>query len=238
MDTAIVLAAQGLGRKVWPYGEFRQKCTIPVANKPIVRRVVENLIEAGCPAHCCCGGASTRNRSAGHLPIYRTLFLLRSIPLDGTASAVLTAHEHLEDQPYLVVYGDIVTTAENLRNFMSAFRSGDVEAAALVQRLGNEDASDWLCAGIETSDIENGGVLKLNSIEGHPRGGSHRLCGVYAFENSATTYFLRNPGNRYTGSRRWHAATGIRNRAIFTTDGGRRKDCISSRDRGFFCRYR
>ena len=47
MDTAIVLAA-GLGRKVWPYGEFRQKCTIPVANKPIVRRVVENLLEAGC----------------------------------------------------------------------------------------------------------------------------------------------------------------------------------------------
>ncbi|MDE0685655.1 MAG: NTP transferase domain-containing protein, partial [Candidatus Poribacteria bacterium] len=47
MDTAIVLAT-GLGRKVWPYGEFRQKCTIPIANKPIVRRVVENLLEAGC----------------------------------------------------------------------------------------------------------------------------------------------------------------------------------------------
>ena len=57
MDTAIVLAA-GLGRKVWPYGEFRQKCTIPVANKPIVRRVVENLLEGRLPAHCCCGGAS------------------------------------------------------------------------------------------------------------------------------------------------------------------------------------
>ena len=192
MDTAIVLAA-GLGRKVWPYGEFRQKCTIPVANKPIVRRVVENLIEAGCQRIVVVVGHHAQQVRGALANIPNTVFVTQH-SLDGTASAVLTAHEHLEDQSYLVVYGDIVTTAENLRNFMSAFRSDDVEAAALVQQLGNEDASDWLCAGIETADIENGGVLKLNSIEGHPRGGSHRLCGVYAFENSATTYLLRNPG--------------------------------------------
>ena len=27
MDTAIILAA-GAGTKIWPYGEFRQKCTL------------------------------------------------------------------------------------------------------------------------------------------------------------------------------------------------------------------
>ena len=47
MFSAIVLAA-GLGKKVWPYGEFRQKCTLPVANTPIVRRLVENLVQVGC----------------------------------------------------------------------------------------------------------------------------------------------------------------------------------------------
>ena len=192
MDTAIVLAA-GLGRKVWPYGEFRQKCTIPVANKPIVRRVVENLLEVGCQRIVVVVGHHAQQVRGALADIPNTVFVTQH-SLDGTASAVLTAREHLEDHPYLVVYGDTVTTAENLRNFISAFRSDDIEAAALVQRLGNEDASDWLCAGIGAADVENGSALKLNGIEGHPRGGSHRLCGVYAFKNSATPYLLRNPG--------------------------------------------
>ena len=192
MDTAIVLAA-GLGRKVWPYGEFRQKCTIPVANKPIVRRVVENLIEAGCQRIVVVVGHHAQQVRGALADIPNIVFVTQH-SLDGTASAVLTASEHLEDQSYLVVYGDIVTTPENFRNFISAFRSYNVEAAALVQPLGNEDASDWLCAGIGTEDVENRSVLKLNGIEGHPRGGSHRLCGVYAFKSRATTYLLRNPG--------------------------------------------
>ena len=192
MNTAIVLAA-GLGRKVWPYGEFRQKCTIPVANKPIVRRVAENLLEAGCQHIVVVVGHHAQQVRGALADIPNTVFVTQH-SLDGTVSAVLTAHEHLEDQPYLVVYGDTVTTADNLRNFISAFRSDNVEAAALVQALGDEDASDWLCAGIGTADVENGSVLKLNGIEGHPRGGSHRLCGVYAFARCATPYLLRNPG--------------------------------------------
>ena len=192
MDTAIVLAA-GLGRKVWPYGEFRQKCTIPVANKPIVRRVVENLLAAECQRIIVVVGHHAQQVRGALADIPNVVFVTQH-SLDGTASAVLTALEHLEDQPYLVVYGDTVTTADNLRNFIKEFRSDNVEAAALVQTLGDEDASDWLCAGIGTADVENKSVLKLNGIEGHPRGGSHRLCGVYAFQRSATSYLLRNPG--------------------------------------------
>ena len=192
MDTAIVLAA-GLGRKVWPYGEFRQKCTIPVANKPIVRRVVENLLDAECQRIIVVVGHHAQQVRGALADIPNTVFVTQHT-LDGTVSAVLTAHEHLEDQPYLVVYGDTVTTPDNFRNFIQEFRASDVEAAALVQALGDEDASDWLCAGIGTTEVENRQVSKLNGIEGHPRGGSHRLCGVYAFQSSATPYLLRNPG--------------------------------------------
>ena len=192
MDTAIVLAA-GLGRKVWPYGEFRQKCTIPVANKPIVRRVVENLLAVGCKRIIVVVGHYAQQVRGALADIPNTVFVTQH-SLDGTVSAVLTALEHLEDEPYLVIYGDIVTAADNFRNFVSEFRSSDVEAAALVQALGNEDASDWLCAGIGTETVGDRSVLKLNGIEGHPRGGSHRLCGVYAFQRSATPYLLRNPG--------------------------------------------
>ena len=192
MKTAIVLAA-GLGRKVWPYGEFRQKCTIPVANKPIVRRLVENLVEVGCQRIIVVVGHHAQQVRGALADIPNVVFITQH-PLDGTASAVLAASEHLENEPYLVVYGDIVTTADNFRNIIDALCSHNVEAAALVQPLGNEDASDWLCAGIDREDSADKSVSRLTGIEGHPRGGSHRLCGVYAFSPTATSYLLRNPG--------------------------------------------
>ena len=233
MDTAIVLAA-GLGRKVWPYGEFRQKCTIPVANQPIVRRAVENLLEVGCQRIIVVVGHHAQQVRGALADIPNVVFVTQH-SLDGTVSAVLTALEHLEDQPYLVVYGDTVTTADNLRNFIEGFRSHNVEAAALVQALGDEDASDWLCAGIGTEAVENRRVLKLNGIEGHPRGGSHRLCGVYAFTSRATPYLLRNPGivTRVPVGGMPPPESEIG--AIFTTHGRRRKDCISGSDERLLC---
>lgn len=192
METAIVLAA-GSGRKVWPYGEFRQKCTIPIANKPIVRRIVEDLLEVGCERIIVVVGHHAQQVRGAVADIPNIVFVTQQV-LDGTASATLTAVEHLEAQPYLVIHGDTVTTSENLRNFVNTFRASDVEAAALVQPLGNEDASNYLCAGVGTTDGDNGSLSILTGIEGHPRGGSHRLCGVYAFQSSATPYLLRNPG--------------------------------------------
>ena len=184
MYTAIVLAA-GLGRKVWPYGEFRQKCTIPVANTPIVRRLVENLVEVGCSQISVVVGHYAQ-QVRGALADMPNVEFVTQQPLDGTASAVLEAVKRLENENYLVVYGDIVTSPDNFRNLFKEFNKQNTEAAALVQPLGEEDASNWLCAGTSGDS--------LTGIEGHPRGGSHRLCGVYVFKNTATRYLLRNPG--------------------------------------------
>ena len=60
-------------------------------------------------------------------------------PVDGTASAVLSASASLGNEPYLVVYGDIVTIPDNFRNVIRDFYTHNAEAAALVQPLGNED---------------------------------------------------------------------------------------------------
>lgn len=184
MKNAIVLAA-GLGRKVWPYGEFRQKCTIPVANTPIIRRIVENLVEVGCSRVIVVVGHYAQQVRGAVADMPNVEFVTQH-SLAGTADAVLTALKKLNDENFLVIYGDVVTTSENLRILIKEFKGQHAEAAALIQPLGDEDASDWLCA--KTRD----GCL--SGIEGHPRGGSHRLCGIYAFKATATPYLLRNPG--------------------------------------------
>ena len=179
---------------MWPYGEFRQKCTLPVANTPIVRRVVENLIEVGCERIVVVVGHYAQQVRGALADIPNVTFVTQH-SIDGTASAALTALEYVEDkEPFLVTYGDIVTIPDNFRKLIRGFYAHTAEAAALVQPLGNEDPSDWLCGSINTKAVEGNSVTELTGIEGHPRGGSHRLCGVYAFSPTATPYLLRNPG--------------------------------------------
>lgn len=184
MNSAIVLAA-GLGRKAWPYGEFRQKCTIPVANKPIVRHIVENLLEVGISRIIVVVGHHAQQVRGVIADIPNVEFVTQN-PLGGTAEAVLTALEKINDEDYLVIYGDIVTTSENFRNIIKDYYCQNADVAALLYPLNDEDALNWLCA-----KTTNG---CLNSIDGHPRGGSHRLCGIYAFKSTARPYFIRNPG--------------------------------------------
>ena len=184
IKNAIILAA-GLGRKVWPYGEFRQKCTIPVANKPIIRRLVENLIEIGCSRIIVVVGHYAQ-QVRGAVADFPNVEFVTQHPLEGTAHAVLTASDKLNSEDFLVVYGDIVTTSQNFRNIVKAFSIQNAQVAALIQPLGDEDASNWICVKTREDCV--------TMIEGHPRGGSHRLCGIYAFKADSIQYLLRNTG--------------------------------------------
>lgn len=184
MKNAIILAA-GAGRKVWPYGEFRQKCTIPVANKPIVRRLVENLIEVGCTRIIVVVGHYAQ-QVRGAVADFPNVEFVTQNPLEGTAQAVLTASDKFNNEDFLVIYGDIVTTSQNFRNIIEAFNIQNAHAAALIQPLGDEDASNWICVKTREDCVA--------MIEGHPRGGSHRLCGIYAFNADSIRYLVRNTG--------------------------------------------
>ena len=41
---ALILAG-GKGEKMWPYNEIRNKCMIPISNKPIIQYLVDDLKE-------------------------------------------------------------------------------------------------------------------------------------------------------------------------------------------------
>jgi len=182
--TALILAA-GSGSKIWPYGEFRQKCALPVGNVPIVRRLALDLKKLGFERIVAVVGRYKQQVVGALADIEGVEFVEQREP-EGAAPAVLTAFPNGFDDDVLVVYGDIVTAEENLRGLIDSFERSGAEAAALVQRLEGERPNDWICAKLSGE--------KLTGIEGHPRGGSHRLCGVYAFKPSAWRYVLRNPG--------------------------------------------
>jgi len=130
---SIVLAA-GAGTKIWPFGELRQKCTIPVANEPAVRRVVTGLQALGISRIAVVVGhfeAQVRH-AVGDLP--GVCFVRQSQPT-GTADATLLGWAALDESDVLVAYGDTVVGSQDLASVADGLSDG-VEAAALTAPLG------------------------------------------------------------------------------------------------------
>ena len=89
MYSAIILAA-GRGRKAWPYGEYRQKCTLPIANVPVVRRLAKNLIEIGVNQIVVVVGHHAQQVQGAVADLPGIEFITQG-PVGGTAAAALSA---------------------------------------------------------------------------------------------------------------------------------------------------
>ena len=183
-----VLLAAGAGRKMWPYSELRQKCAIPVCNVPAIRCLAEDTLSLEIDGIVVAVGehsGSVRHALRG-LPENRISFV-DVTGAKGTAAAAWAAISAFPDEPdWLIVYGDLVCPLENLRALYHRFRRDKPAAAALIGALYDEDIRDHFAA--EIAD----GILK--SVEGHARGGTRRLSGVFAFSSHALTALRDNPG--------------------------------------------
>jgi len=184
ISTAVVLAA-GKGTKFWPYNVVRQKAAFPIANRPAVRRIVDTLGDLGVSRIVVVVGEGEASVRAALRGTAADLVFVRQAQPEGTAPAVLAAAPHL-DRDFLVVYGDVVLDGGSISALVERFGQEHPLAAALIHPLGDESPRDWL---VGFSDGE-----QLRGIEGHGRGGSHRLCGVYAFRPQAVPYLRDNPG--------------------------------------------
>jgi NDP-sugar pyrophosphorylase family protein len=189
LPAAVVLAA-GAGTRFWPYNVVRNKAAFPIADVPVVRRLVDDLAQLGLEQVVVVvgeGEASVRHalRGCQHADGGPKIVFVRQPTAEGTASAALLGAQEV-DGDILVVYGDVVTARENLEALLSRFQEELPLAAALVQLLGDEDPRDWLVAHPEDG--------RLRGIEGHPRSGTHRLCGVYYLRREALDYLRDNPG--------------------------------------------
>lgn len=184
LTSAVILAA-GRGRRMWPYDEVRPKAALPVLNTPLIARLVGDLRACGIQRVVVVVGhhaQRVRHALAGRDGI---CFVRQDEPR-GTAEALLLAAPLLEDESFLVLHGDILVDRADLRALLDTYSHGAAPLAALVRELGAEESRDWLCASIAAG--------LLTGVEGHPREGTHRLCGAYALHKRALRYVEENPG--------------------------------------------
>ncbi|MCS7253990.1 MAG: NDP-sugar synthase [Armatimonadota bacterium] len=191
VQTAIVLAA-GLGKKMFPYCDTRQKCAIPIANKPAIRRLVEQLASSDIK-HIAVVVGYLENQVRHALFDFdgAQITFIRQSEQAGTAHALLCAIDELGKEQvgerFLVVYGDLVMADGWAQEVIRHHEETQPIASAFVQPIGQFDPREWICASVHDG--------KLTSVLGHPRGGvTHKLIGAFVFHEKAISYMRANPG--------------------------------------------
>jgi bifunctional UDP-N-acetylglucosamine pyrophosphorylase/glucosamine-1-phosphate N-acetyltransferase len=186
IETAIVLAA-GSGERMWPYNEVRNKCALPVGGVPNVRLLVEALAKVGVQRVVVVVGPHAGSVRAALLGAPIAVAYVEQPRPGGTADAALTGLRQIDDEAFLIVYGDIYVTAKSLAAVCETWTAGQVAAAALVEQLQMpRRPQDWIGAFVD-ADL-------LRGLEGHSRDARHRLCGVVACDRRLLPYLEANSG--------------------------------------------
>ncbi len=176
MKTAVILAA-GEGKKMWPYNITRQKAALPLANKPLIRWQVETLRKLGVEKIIVVVGYRKQQVLTALAGIENILFVDQQG--SGTTGALLSAVNHVKDDSFLLLYGDIILTYADYENFMAA--CSDALCTALVHPLAKEAPQHWMCAQVKDDTVEY--------VLGHPRDDvTHRFAGLFSFSGKILSY--------------------------------------------------
>ena len=170
----------GKGTRLRPITHTAAKQLVPIANKPILFFVVENLVEAGvrdigmviAPET----GAAIQDAVGDGSRFGATVTWIQQDHAGGLAHAVKIARPFLEDSPFVMYLGDNLI-GSRISEHARAFAEGDAAAAILLKPVENPSAF-----GIATMN-DSGHVVKLVEKPKDPQS-NLALVGVYFFRSA------------------------------------------------------
>lgn len=175
---ALVLSG-GKGTRLRPITYTGAKQLVPVANKPILFYVIENIADLGIKdigivISPDSGPAIKEALGNGDLWGLKITYIVQDQP-SGLAHAVKTAKNFLKESPFLMYLGDnLIGTSIN--KFYDNFIKNGADAQILLKPVENPSAF-----GIATID-DNGKVIRLEEKPKNPVS-NLALVGVYLFSS-------------------------------------------------------
>jgi len=136
-----LILAGGTGSRLRPITHTTQKQLIPLANKPVIQRVIENMKSAGITnIGVVLGGPHPGElkqflRDGSQFGVDLT-FIFQGEPL-GLAHAVACAEDFVKSEPFLVYFGDTIIDRNIINEIVGSFDEGDQSAGFALQRVEN-----------------------------------------------------------------------------------------------------
>lgn len=190
---AVVLAA-GRGTRLNEVTQGLPKPLLPLHGKPLVEHVLDALRAAGFGRFLLVVGYRHELFYARFAPDRSIHFALQD-PVDGTGSAARLAEPFVAGSPFLLMFGDILASPEDIQAVWQRLME-DARAAAVIAVKEVEDP--WQGAAV----YETGGVV-TEIIEKPPRGTSRthwNSAGIFAFRPAifpALAQIGRSPRGEY-----------------------------------------
>jgi glucose-1-phosphate thymidylyltransferase len=175
---ALVLSG-GKGTRLRPLTFTCAKQLIPVANKPVLGYVLDQIKETNAINEI---GIITAPETGSYVEEYvadgkQWDFNVTYIPQEplGLAHAVKTAHSFLKEDPFVMCLGDNVTGG-GIKNFVQKFQKENLDALIILKEV--DDPSRFGIAQID----KNGNITKLVEKPKTPMG-NLAIIGTYLFSN-------------------------------------------------------
>jgi glucose-1-phosphate thymidylyltransferase len=173
-----LILAGGQGTRLRPLTYTRAKQLIPIANKPNLFYVVEDLAKAGITDIGVVISPETGaevQEALGHGELFgvRLTFIRQQAPL-GLAHAVKTAQAYLADDPFVMYLGDNLLSG-GIAHVVNGYRPGEHHAILLLTPVDNPSQF-----GVALLDAQ-GRVIRLVEKPKEPPS-NLALVGVYLFD--------------------------------------------------------
>ncbi len=173
-----LILSGGKGTRLYPLTYTRAKQLIPVANKPVLFRVIEAVRDAGIDDIGIVVGDTAEEIKAavgtGREWGVNITYIQQEAPL-GLAHAVKISQDFLGDEPFVMFLGDNVIQG-GITSLVEEFRTGEYNAQIVLTPV--KEPQHYGVAELD----EEGNIIRLVEKPRHPKS-NLALVGIYMFDH-------------------------------------------------------
>ncbi len=169
----VVIPVAGIGTRLRPHTHTQPKSLIPVAGKPILAHIIDQLIQAGCNDFVFIIGYlgdKIQEYISKNYPTIKAEFVMQTIG-KGTGHAIWLAKDLIKGQEILVIFGDTICEV-NWQQVMASTNT----------TLGVKKVDDPRQFGVAELN-ENGTILRLVEKSNIPKS-NLALVGIYLIKET------------------------------------------------------